>query len=141
MPHAGPRAEPLLELRDVSKYYGDLAALEGVVFKVRPGESVLVFGPNGAGKTTLMRTLASLVLTRDGRRLSRDAWPDLRLRAGHWSFRLTISHKGRGWRAVWWRSPAAPFNTTGRWRAHPSPGWELGAMHSLTVIWAVFAKD
>jgi len=61
MPHAGPRAEPLLELRDVSKYYGDLAALEGVVFKVRPGESVLVFGPNGAGKTTLMRTLASLV--------------------------------------------------------------------------------
>jgi heme ABC exporter ATP-binding subunit CcmA len=60
MPPADPRAETLLELRAVSKYYGEVAALEGVVFKVRPGESVLVFGPNGAGKTTLLRTLASL---------------------------------------------------------------------------------
>src|SRR5207248_5766241 len=53
-------AEPNLELHDVSKYYGDRTALDGVAFKVRPGESVLVFGPNGAGKTTLLRILASL---------------------------------------------------------------------------------
>lgn len=60
MPPADFGAEPNLELRDVSKYYGDRAALDGVGFKVRPGESVLVFGPNGAGKTTLLRILASL---------------------------------------------------------------------------------
>jgi|SRR5437762_4469305 len=61
MPPADLGPEPVLELRDVSKYYGDRAALEGVAFKVRPGESVLVFGPNGAGKTALLRTLASLI--------------------------------------------------------------------------------
>ncbi len=61
MPPADLGAEPVLELRDVSKYYGDRAALDGVVFQVRPGESVLLFGPNGAGKTTLLRTLASLI--------------------------------------------------------------------------------
>jgi heme ABC exporter ATP-binding subunit CcmA len=66
MPPADLGAEPNLELRDVSKYYGDRAALDGVAFKVRPGESVLVFGPNGAGKTTLLRILASLARPSSG---------------------------------------------------------------------------
>ena len=42
-----------LELRGVSKYFGALAALEGIELTVRPGERRAVLGSNGAGKTTL----------------------------------------------------------------------------------------
>lgn len=60
MPPAASRADRFLELRSVSKYFGDFAALKDVRFRVEPGESVLLYGPNGAGKTTLLRTLAAL---------------------------------------------------------------------------------
>ena len=56
-----------LELRDVSKFFGDLAALKAVRLLIEPGESVLLYGPNGAGKTTLLRTLASLCRPSEGR--------------------------------------------------------------------------
>ncbi len=55
-----------LELRDVSKYFGDFAALRQVSLAIAPGEAVLVYGPNGAGKTTLLRTLASLARPTEG---------------------------------------------------------------------------
>lgn len=42
-----------LELRNVSKYFGALAALEEINLTVRPGERRAVLGSNGAGKTTL----------------------------------------------------------------------------------------
>lgn len=67
MPPAASRANPALELRDVSKYFGDSAALRKLSFRVAPGDSVLVYGPNGAGKTTLLRLLASLAKPSEGR--------------------------------------------------------------------------
>src|SRR5579871_3642358 len=60
------RTEPALELRGISKYFGDLAALRGVTLRIVRGESVLIYGPNGAGKTTLLRTLASLAQPTEG---------------------------------------------------------------------------
>ena len=54
------RAEPVLEARDIYKYFGDLVALKGVDLRLVPGNSVLLWGPNGAGKTTLLRILAGL---------------------------------------------------------------------------------
>jgi branched-chain amino acid transport system ATP-binding protein len=50
-------AAPLLEVRDVSKRYGGLAAVSGVSFEVRTGDLVGVIGPNGAGKTTLFHLI------------------------------------------------------------------------------------
>ncbi len=47
----------MIEVRGVSKYYGDLAALSDVSFDNGPGEIVGLLGPNGAGKTTLIRVL------------------------------------------------------------------------------------
>ena len=44
----------LLELNDVSKSFGGVAALTGISFGVKQGEVFGVIGPNGAGKTTLM---------------------------------------------------------------------------------------
>jgi heme exporter protein A len=55
-----------LELRGVSKLFGDFQALSGVSLRVEPGDSVLLYGPNGAGKTTLLRVLAMLALPSEG---------------------------------------------------------------------------
>ncbi len=69
MPPETSRAEATLELRGVSKYFGDLAALRNVSLRLQPGESVFVYGPNGAGKTTLLRTLATLARPSEGQAL------------------------------------------------------------------------
>ncbi len=59
-------AEHVLEVRGVSKYFGDFSALRRVSLRVAGGESLLIYGPNGAGKTTLLRILASLVQPSEG---------------------------------------------------------------------------
>lgn len=51
---------PLVELDDVSKYYGNVRALEGVSLSVHPGEITCVLGDNGAGKSTLIKIIAGL---------------------------------------------------------------------------------
>lgn len=66
MPPETSPTEAALELRDVSKFFGDLAALTGVRLRIEPGESVLLYGPNGAGKTTLLRLLATLARPSEG---------------------------------------------------------------------------
>lgn len=47
----------LLELKNVSKTFGGLVALDGVSYGVRKGEIIGIIGPNGAGKTTLFNVI------------------------------------------------------------------------------------
>ncbi len=47
-------ALPLLEVSDLSRNFGGLAALDGVSFKVAAGSILGLIGPNGSGKTTLL---------------------------------------------------------------------------------------
>lgn len=49
---------PVIEVRDVTKYYGGVVALESANFRVHPGEVVGLVGDNGAGKSTLTKVLA-----------------------------------------------------------------------------------
>jgi heme exporter protein A len=66
MPADAPRDDCALELREITKYFGDLPALKRIGLRIKPGDSVLLYGPNGAGKTTLLRTLASLARPTEG---------------------------------------------------------------------------
>jgi len=50
-----------LEIRGLSKSFGDRRALDGVDLTLAPGEILGLLGPNGAGKTTLVRSVAGRV--------------------------------------------------------------------------------
>src|SRR5512134_1334485 len=57
----------LLDLADVGKSFGGLAALSGVSFGVEEGEILGLIGPNGAGKTTLFNVITSIFPPTRGR--------------------------------------------------------------------------
>jgi ABC-2 type transport system ATP-binding protein len=50
----------VLEMQEISKSYGNLAALQGFNLKVESGEAVALLGPNGAGKTTAIHLILGL---------------------------------------------------------------------------------
>jgi ABC-2 type transport system ATP-binding protein len=52
--------DPVVRVRGLVKRYGDLAAVDGIDFDVRPGEVFGLLGPNGAGKTTTVEILEGL---------------------------------------------------------------------------------
>lgn len=58
--HREGNGTPLLEVRDLIVYHGQLRALSGVSLRVYPGEVYAIIGANGAGKSTLLRTIAGL---------------------------------------------------------------------------------
>lgn len=47
----------MIELKDVTKRYGSIAAVDNVSFSVKTGECFALLGPNGAGKTTIVKML------------------------------------------------------------------------------------
>ncbi len=53
---------PAVRASGLTKRFGDLVAVDGVDFSIRPGECFGFLGPNGAGKTTTMRMLSCLAL-------------------------------------------------------------------------------
>jgi branched-chain amino acid transport system ATP-binding protein len=57
---------PLLELEDVTAFYGPVQVLEGVSLSVPEGGAVGVLGANGAGKTTTLRSISGTVRARGG---------------------------------------------------------------------------
>jgi len=58
--------EPLLAVRGVHTYYGNIPALRGVDLDVNEGEIVTLIGANGAGKSTLMMTICGNPRVREG---------------------------------------------------------------------------
>ncbi|MGW3100538.1 amino acid ABC transporter ATP-binding protein [Streptomyces sp. NPDC001100] len=79
--------DPLIELRDVNKYYGELHVLQDIDLTVGKGEVVVVIGPSGSGKSTLCRainrleTIESGTIQLDGRPLPEEGRALARLRA------------------------------------------------------------
>ena len=57
---------PVLELKNVHTYYGNIHALKGISLTVGKGEIVTLIGSNGAGKSTTLRTISGLLQPRKG---------------------------------------------------------------------------
>ncbi len=57
---------PLLETRNLMKYFGDTHAVDRVNFRVEQGELLALIGSNGAGKTTLVNLISGLLRADDG---------------------------------------------------------------------------
>jgi len=52
---------PLLELRGITKTFGNNRVLDGVDLTMYPGESIAIIGPSGTGKSTILRIIAGLL--------------------------------------------------------------------------------
>jgi len=60
-------SEVLLNVENLETYYGKIAALRGVSFKVHSGKIVTLLGSNGAGKSTTLRTISGLIPSAAGK--------------------------------------------------------------------------
>ena len=60
---------PVIRVEGLKKSFGEIAAVDGVSFEVRPGEIFGFLGPNGAGKTTTIKMLCTLLKPTAGRAL------------------------------------------------------------------------
>ena len=69
-------SDPIIQLDRIEKHFGNIIALNGVSFDVRPGECHCLLGDNGAGKSTFIKTMSGVhrptkgTITFEGRPLS-----------------------------------------------------------------------
>jgi ABC-2 type transport system ATP-binding protein len=59
-------AEPIVQVRNLTKRFGGFTAVDGVSFEIRKGEILGLLGPNGAGKTTTIQMLLGLITPTGG---------------------------------------------------------------------------
>ena len=57
----------MLEVRGLTRFYGDVQAVHDLSFRVDPGEVLGLVGPNGAGKTTTLRSIVGIIRPSAGR--------------------------------------------------------------------------
>lgn len=55
-----------IQVKEVTKKYGDIIALDNVSFSINCGERWALIGPNGAGKSTLLKIIAGLIIPTKG---------------------------------------------------------------------------
>jgi len=93
-PRNGATSAPLLQLENITAYYGDLQALFGVSLRVFPGEIVTLIGANGAGKTTSLRVISGIKRPSAG--ALRFAGQDVSRVPAHRMVELGVSHVPEG---------------------------------------------
>jgi branched-chain amino acid transport system ATP-binding protein len=84
----------MLDIKEISVYYGAIQALNGVTINVESGEIVAIIGSNGAGKSTLLRTISGLLRPRQGSMQFKGH--ELTTLPAHEIVKLGISHSPEG---------------------------------------------
>ena len=59
--HSNLGAEPLIELKGISKSFGSSVVLDEIALKLYQGEALAIIGPSGTGKSTILRIIAGLL--------------------------------------------------------------------------------
>lgn len=59
-------SEYKIEVKNLTKYFGDLHVINSISFSVKKGEFICIVGPTGCGKTTLLNLLTRLILPTSG---------------------------------------------------------------------------
>jgi ABC-2 type transport system ATP-binding protein len=90
---------PLIQVRDLTRYYGSTVGVDGLNLKIQAGEVFGFLGPNGAGKTTTIRLLLDLIRPTRGEAFlfglpSRDS--SLRSRVGYLPGELSLDGRMTG---------------------------------------------
>lgn len=58
--------EPIIQIKNISKFFGKLTAVDNVSLDIMPGEFFVLLGPSGCGKTTLLRMIAGFEIPSEG---------------------------------------------------------------------------
>jgi ABC-2 type transport system ATP-binding protein len=58
--------DPIVDVRNLTKRFGDFTAVDDVSFSIRPGEILGLLGPNGAGKTTTIQMMLGMITPTSG---------------------------------------------------------------------------
>lgn len=86
----------ILRLDNISKYYGDIKAVESVSMEISEGEVLGLVGPNGSGKSTLLKIMLGIIkpssgkVLVDGEELSENGWKHFRKRIGYMPERVSF---------------------------------------------------
>lgn len=123
----GPEEAPVLQVRGLTVFHGQLCALSDVSLSVRAGEVYAIIGANGAGKSTLLRTLAGLHRPTGGTVLLGGAdvtnvMPERRLAAG-----MALVPEGR---RLFPSLTVEENLLVGSYRTRPGP-WDLERVYGL----------
>src|SRR5215468_1585783 len=125
-------SEPLLSVRGVKSFYGNIMALKGVALDVCEGEIVTLIGANGAGKSTLMMTIFGNPRAREGRIVY--AGRDITDLPTHEIARLRIAQSPEGRRIF----PRMSVRENLQMGAEINPGGDLAA--ELARVFALFPR-
>lgn len=86
----------MLELREISKNFGDVKAVDSVSLKMKEGEMLGLVGPNGSGKSTLLKIMLGIVkpssgnVLFSGKELAERDWKEIRKRIGYMPERVNF---------------------------------------------------